>query len=141
MHRLFRIARFVLIEHRVLTYALTGVSAVGLHLALTWFFTEFVFGLERYMLGYAIGITVTLIYNFTLHAYVNFRNTSEPISRFSLFVVYSLLMTAFQAYLVRTITPIVGLEHYLIVIATIILVFSTVSFLVLKFILFKHKQG
>src|SRR5262249_44192232 len=123
---------------KYLHFFLIGVSGVAINLGVTAFFAEFVFGRERYFEAYLIGLVTGLIYLFALHTFITFQTKERHLRRFVLFFIYSLLMSAFQAFLVKTITPIVGIQYYLLVIAAIILVFSTVTFVLFKLVLFKE---
>lgn len=107
-----------------------------INLFVTWVLTEFVFGTERYFTAYLIAVSCNFIYNFILHTVLTFRTKERHIKRFLWFVLYSIGMTALQAWLVSVVTPIVGVEFYLLVIAGIILLFSTVSFIFFKLVLF-----
>ncbi len=130
----------LLIRLKYFHFFLTGVTGIGIGLGITWVLTDFVFGRQYYFTAYLIGIAANLVYNFTLHTIVTFQTTERHAKRFITFIVYSLTMAALQAYLVKQTVPIVGVEFYLVVIATIVLVFSTVSFLVFKLSLFNEKK-
>ena len=128
----------LLVKTNYLLFFLVGISGVVLNLAITWYLTEFVFGRELYFDAYLIGLGVTLCYLFTLHTFITFNTKDKHIRRFVLFITYSLVMSGVQAFLVKTITPIVGIHYYLVVIASIILIFSTVTFLLFKLALFRE---
>jgi putative flippase GtrA len=119
----------------------TGVSGLALALGTTYLLTELVFGLERYYEAYLIGLAANLVYNFTLHTLVTFKTKERHVQRFVIFASYSLALSALQALLVKKLTPIVGLDRYLLVIGTIVLTFSTVSFLVFKLSMFKEARS
>ena len=139
MKKLIALAHFILIEHKYLHFFVTGTSGVVLNLFVTWFLTTFVFGLQNYFKAYVIALAVNLVYNFALHTKVTFGTKGGHGRRFVWFTVYSLALTALSAYIVRTVTPIVGLEYYLFVIAATIAVFSCVTFVFFKFFLFREK--
>ena len=130
----------LLIRYKYIHFFLTGVTGVGINLILTWVFTEFVFGQSRYFEAYLIGVAANLIYNFVLHTVMTFKTRESHLRRFSIFIGYSLLMTAFQAWLVKLLVPVFGAEYYLVVIGSIILIFSTVSFLLFKLALFNEEK-
>jgi len=127
----------ILFVHKYLHFFLTGVTGVLLNLLATWILTRFVFGLEGYFKAYLIGIVVNLIFNFIVHTVVTFKAKDHVLERMIGFLAYSLSMTTFQAWIVKTVTPMVGLEWYLLVIASVIFVFSIVTFLLFKYFLFK----
>ena len=129
----------LLYKYKYIHFFLTGVTGVVLALLITWSLTEYVFGLENYFTSYLIGLTINLIYNFVLHTKISFNTKNNHPKRFVIFVIYSLLMASLQAVTVKTLTPIVGIEFYLFVIASIILIYSTVSFFIFKFIIFLEK--
>lgn len=142
MKKLWELAHAILFKHKYLHFFATGASGVALNLGITWFFTTFVFGLERYFTGYIIGLAANFIYNFILHTKVTFGTKERHLERFMIFVIYGIAITALQAYLVRTITPMVGLEYYLFVIAAVILTLSSITFVFFKFSLFReNKEG
>lgn len=124
---------------RLLHFLLVGGTGVLLNLLMTWFFTEFFFGLEGYFYGYLIGLSVNIVYNFLLHTHVTYKTKKEHMKRFRWFVAYTLVFTFIQALLVRWLTPLIGLEYYLFVIATIIAIGSIITFLIFKLWLFKEK--
>jgi putative flippase GtrA len=119
----------------------TGVSGLALALGTTYLLTEHVFGLERYYEAYLIGLAANLVYNFTLHTLVTFKTKERHFQRFVIFASYSLALSALQALLVKMLTPVVGVERYLLVIGTIVLAFSTVSFLVFKLSMFNEARS
>jgi len=125
-------------KHKYIHFFLTGASGVFINLFFTWFFTTFIFGLKNYFYAYLIGLSANLIYNFTLHIYVNFRTKSKKIKRFIIFILYSLFMSFIQANIIKFLTPIVGLKYYLFVISFVILFFSFFNFLIFKLWLFNE---
>jgi len=128
----------LLYKYKYIHFFLTGMTGVGLALLIIWLLTEYVFGLENYFTSYLIGLATNLIYNFTLHTKVCFNTKNNHPQRFVIFVIYSLLMASLQAVTVNILTPIIGIEFYLFVIASIILLYSTVSFFIFKFIIFSE---
>ncbi|OGZ07922.1 MAG: hypothetical protein A3C93_04335 [Candidatus Lloydbacteria bacterium RIFCSPHIGHO2_02_FULL_54_17] len=140
MQKLITLTRSILFEHKYLHFFATGTSGVAINLFVTWLLTTYFFGLSGYFKAYVVALVINLVYNFTLHTKVTFGTTEGHWQRFIWFVIYSLLLTALQAYIVRTVTPMVGLEYYLFVIAVTILVFSCVTFLFFKFFLFRERS-
>ena len=138
MHTLIEHAKTILFRHKYLHFFMTGTSGVVINLFITWLLTTLVFGLPGYFKAYIIGTTINLIYNFALHTKVTFQTKKRHVRRFAFFVAYSLLFTVIQAYVVRTLTPIIGLHLYLFVIAATIFVFSCITFLFFKFFLFRE---
>ncbi|OGZ06933.1 MAG: hypothetical protein A2942_01200 [Candidatus Lloydbacteria bacterium RIFCSPLOWO2_01_FULL_50_20] len=136
MKKLIALAQSILFRHKYFHFFMTGVSGVAINLSLTWFFTTFVFGLPGYFKAYLIGATFNLLYNFTLHTLVTFKTTSRHFSRLIGFIAYSVILTLFQAVIVKYVTEAVGLQYYLLVIATTIFLLSTVTFVIFKFFLF-----
>ena len=138
MRKYIDLARHILFEQKYLHFFLTGISGVAFNLGITWLLTTYVFGLAQYFRAYLIGVSFNLVYNFVLHTIVTFNTKERHVRRFVWFVVYSILLTLLQAYVVRTITPIIGLEYYLLVTATTMFLFSTVPFVFLKYMLFRE---
>ena len=130
----------LLFELRYAHFFITGVSGILLNMLVTWSLTEFVFGLDRYFYAYLIGAVTNLSYNFLVHTFVTFGTTKRHIRRFVLFVLYSLLNASVQIVIVRSAVNTVGAEYYLPVIAGTILVLSTISFIVFKYLLFDERK-
>lgn len=125
---------------RFLHFAAVGITGVAINLALTWTFVEFFFGREKYFYGYLIGLTANTIYNFTLHTIVTYKTKKNHSKRFLAFVTYTALYTVVQASLVKWLTPIIGIDYYIFVIAFIIACGSIVTFTLFKFWLFKERD-
>jgi hypothetical protein len=128
----------LLYTYRYVHFFLTGVTGVALALLITWLLTEFHFGLEGYFTAYLIGLAVNLAYNFTLHTFVNFHTRHGHARRFVLFVAFSLFIASLQAGTVRLLTPMIGEQYYLVVIAAVILFYSTLSYLFFRLSLFSE---
>lgn len=134
-------AAFVILQrYGYLHFFATGVTGVLINLGLTWLLTTFVFGIERYFTAYLFGIVANLLFNFTLYSIAIFKTEHDHIKRLGVFVLYSLAMTWMQASLVKVVTPLVGLEFYLIVIAITILAFSFLNFFIFKLALFRERS-
>lgn len=133
-----KIAAFL---HRIryLHYFAVGVSGVALNLGITVVLTELVFGRERYFSAYVIGLAAGLLYNFTLHTIVTFKTKDRHTSRLLFFLAYSLTLTYVQARVVKAITDTVGVDWYALVIATVILTFSVLTFIVFKLFVFRNR--
>ena len=126
----------VALFERYASFFVTGASGVLLNLGVTWALTTYVFGVEQYFRAYLIGLAVNLCYNFVRHAYVTFDPDGGYVRRFAYFIVYSLAMAALQAWTVRALVGLFGEAYYLVVIAAVIFVFSTVTFVVCETWLF-----
>lgn len=125
---------------RYLHFFAVGATGVALNLAITAFFAEIVFGRENYFSAYIIGLAINLLYNFTLHTVMTFKTKTKHLRRLTVFIIYSLVLTYLQAYMVKNIVSFVGVNWYLVVIASVILVFSIVTFLLFKFVLFREDE-
>lgn len=125
--------------HRVryLHFFAVGISGVGLNLAITVGLTELFFGREHYFSAYLIGLGANLIYNFVLHTLVTFKTEGNHAMRLVLFLGYSLALAYLQTRVVRYLTDLVGVDWYAVIIASVILVFSAMTFILFKFVLFK----
>jgi putative flippase GtrA len=126
----------VALFERYASFFVTGASGVLLNLGVTWALTTYVFGVDQYFRAYLIGLAVNLCYNFVRHAYVTFDPDGGYVRRFVYFIVYSLTMAALQAWTVRELVSLFGEVYYLVVIASVIFVFSTVTFVVCETWLF-----
>ena len=125
-------------RHRFLRFALVGGTGACIGLGTTWFLTELIFGLERYFTAYLVGTAVTLIYNLTLYSYAVFGTTRNHARRLIVYLGYILMMIAIQASVVRIITPLIGLEWYLLVITAVVGTFAAFNFLVFKLAIFRE---
>lgn len=123
---------------RFVHFFVIGMTGVGINLGLTAFFAELVFGREQYFYAYLIGLFANLLYNFILHTRVTFKTRGNHTRRLTIFAAYSLVLAYVQAHVVRFLTDLVGVNWYLVVIASVIFAFSVVTFLMFKFVLFKE---
>ncbi len=117
-----------------------GSSGVLINLALTAFFAELVFGREQYFSAYLIGLSANLLYNFILHTIVTFKTKDKHFRRLVIFVAYSLTLAYVQARVVKTLTELIGIDWYLVVIAGVIMVFSILTFILFKLVLFRAEK-
>lgn len=124
---------------RYLHFLVVGVSGVAINLGITAFFAELVFGREEYFSAYLIGLSANLLYNFILHTAVTFKTKEKHGRRLAVFVAYSLTLAYVQTKVVKWVTDLVGVDWYLVVIASVIFVFSMLTFLLFKFVLFRKK--
>ena len=127
-----------LIHHRFLQFFIVGSCGVGINLGVTWVLTTYVFGLPDYFFAFIFGIAANLAFNFTLYTIAIFKTKGGHLRRLVIFIVYCLAMTYVQAVVVKAVTPLIGLQYYLLVIAGTILVFSVVNFFVFKLSIFKQ---
>ena len=126
-------------KHRLIHFLFTGGTGVLINIGITGLLTEFVLGRENYFSAYLIGLTANLIYNFTLHTVMTFKTKKNHKSRFTIFIVYSLLMALLQAILINTIVSLIGVDYYLFVIGSVILTFSFITYIFFKLLLFNEK--
>ncbi len=128
-------------ETRYLHFFVVGATGAALNLAFTAFFAELVFGRTHYFNAYLIGLFVNLLYNFVLHTLVTFKTSGKHLYRLSMFFIYSLTLAYVQAYMVKHLTDWIGVNWYIIIIASVIFVFSIITFLIFKFVLFKKETN
>ncbi|KKU77930.1 MAG: hypothetical protein UY04_C0049G0008 [Parcubacteria group bacterium GW2011_GWA2_47_7] len=127
-----------LYQKRALHFILTGLTGVLLNVLTTWTLTEFVFGVDLYMIGYLTGTAVNLCYNFLLHSILTFGTKKDHGKRFLSFMLFSALSTIVQIIIVHLFTEYLGRNYYLPIISLTILGLSAVSFVFFKFTLFKE---
>lgn len=130
----------ILHRYRFLHFLIVGGGGAILGLGLTWLFTTFVFGLEGYFSAYLIGTSLGLLFNFTMYTIVIFRTARSHMRRLVVYFVYMVGIILIQATLVRSLTPLVGIQLYLLVIAAVIAFFSVVNFLAFKLSIFKERE-
>ena len=126
-----------LFSHKFVRFFVVGVAGTLLNLLTTWLLTTYVFGLAGYFKSYLIGTAVNLLFNFTLYSVAVFKTSGHTVRRFVEYAGYSIGMTALQALLIRTITPMIGLDFYLLVIVSVIALGAVLSFFVCNDALFK----
>lgn len=125
-------------KDRFLHFLLTGAGGVIFNLSTTWVFTQFVFGLSHYYYAYMLGVLVNFIFNFTVHTMVTFQTKRGHLRRLIVFTAYSALYVFVLSFLVSHITPIVGVQYYLFVIAGLIMALSIINFFVFKLSVFRE---
>ena len=131
----------ILLRHRFLHFLLVGGGGAGIGIGSTWLLTTYVFGIERYFSAYLLGTTAAPIFNFTMYSIVIFKTTREHVRRLVVYLLYIIGIITVQALSVKTITPIVGLRWYLLVIAMVVGFFSIINFLVFKLAIFKDRRS
>lgn len=129
----------LLYKYKYIHFFATGLSGVIINLTITWLLTEFYFGLDNYFYSYLFGLSANIIWNFIIHTQINFKIKTKYLKRFIIFVIYTLILSFIQANLVKLIVPIIGLKYYLLIIASVILFFSFLTFIIFKFWLFKNE--
>ncbi len=122
---------------RFVSFLLVGGTGVLLNLTIVTVLTEFFLGRELYFYSYLIGLFSNLTYNFILFTKITFKTKKNHKKRYVVYITYSLIMSFIQAITVRHIVNVVGVDFYLIVIASIIFVFSIINFMNFKLWLFK----
>lgn len=128
----------IIIKYKYAHFFIVGVGGVALALITTWTLVTFVLGMERYFAAYLVGVGVALAFNFTMYSIIIFRTSRQHAKRFFVFIVYNVIMTAVQAFVVHTVTPIFGVEWYLLVITGVVFVFSFLNFALFKLSLFRE---
>lgn len=128
----------ILLRYRFMHFLVVGGGGAILGIGLTWLLTTFVFGLGGYFSAYLVGTAVALAFNFTMYSLVIFRTSQKHMRRLSVYFVYILGIILIQAVCVKTLTPLVGLRFYLLVIVFVIGFFSLINFLVFKLSIFKE---
>ncbi len=126
-------------RYRFIHFLVIGGTGVVINLGVTWFLTTFFFGLEDYFTAYICGLIANLLFNFVLYSKVVFGTSRDHTRRLIVFMIYSICMASFQAWLVSVLVPLIGLKFYLIVIAGVIGFFSIVNFFIFKLSLFKER--
>lgn len=128
-------------KKRYVHFFATGVVGIVLNILTVWFFTEFVFGIDYYLVGYLIGAVVNVTYNFTLHTIMTFQTRQGHAKRFVYFILFSVLSACVQVIIIRALTEYFGREYYLPIIAGSILLLSFISFVFFKHSLFKEDHN
>jgi len=128
-------------KHRYLHFFIVGSTGVLIQLITTWFFIMFIFGQDKKFESYLIGLTLNLIYNFILYSLTTFKTKKNHITRFIFYLIYSFMLAFIQANIVKSLESILnpGVYLFLLIITFVILLFSTITFLVFKLWLFKEK--
>lgn len=137
---IFQKTTYFLDDKRITQFVFVGGSGVVLNLAIVFLLTEFYFGQDNYFYAYLIGLGTNIIYNFTLHTIVTFQTQTHHSLRFIGFGIYTIAMSFLQAIVVKNLVNLIGTQYYLLIIASIISIFSLVTFVLFKFVLFKKKS-
>jgi putative flippase GtrA len=127
-------------DTRYLHFFVVGMSGVAMNLGITAGLTELAFGREHYFSAYLIGLGANLLYNFVLHTRITFRTSGGHARRLAIFLAYSLVLAYVQARVTKALVAWLGVDWYLVVIPSVILVFSVITFVIFKFILFKEEK-
>ena len=130
---------YLLLKLRFLHFFLIGGTGVLLNITITAIFAELIFGRELYFYAYLIGLSINLLYNFTFHTLFTFKTKNKHVSRFIYFILYNLIMSFFQALVIKTIVNLIGINYYLFVIVGTIGTFFIINFIISKLFLFKEK--
>ena len=130
----------ILFRHRFIHFLIVGGGGLFIGLGVTWLFTAFVFGLEGYFTSYLIGTAAAIAFNFTLYTYFIFRTSREHSRRLAIYFIYIVAVITIQAQIVKTVTPLLGLEWYLAVITLVIGIFSVINFFVFKLSIFRDRE-
>lgn len=131
----------ILLRHRFVHFLVVGGGGAVLGLSITWALTTYVYGLQNYFIAYLIGTGAALAFNFTLYSLVIFKTSRQHARRLVVYFVYIVSIISFQSALVKIITPLVGLQWYLVVIATLIGILSIVNFMAFKLSIFKERPA
>src|SRR3989344_3263164 len=126
----------LLVRYKYAQFFVVGSCGVAINLGITWALTTFVFGLPNYFFAYLFGIIANLLFNFALYTISIFKTHENHLRRLVVFMAYSLIMAYIQATVVKLVTPVIGLQYYLFVIAATILFFSIVNFFVFRMSIF-----
>ncbi len=121
-------------------FLLTGCTGILINLFITLFLTEWVLGQEQYFIAYTVGTIANVGYNFFLHTVFTFQTTRAHGKRFITFAIFSLLSTALQMLIVRTLTNILGTTYYLPIIACTIAALALLSYLYFRHTLFSEPK-
>lgn len=130
----------LLYKYRVIHFFVNGAIGVLINLGVTAFLAELVFGREDYFYAYLIGLTSNLLYNFISHTMITFRTKNKHTKRLVIFVTYSLIASFIQSVIIKNVVDLIGVNFYLIVIASTILIFSIITFIIFKIWIFKEKN-
>ena len=119
---------------RYLVFITGGGTGMLINLCLTYVLTEYVH--LWYMLSYAIGQTVNLLFNFFYHRHITFTVTSRGKERFGKFILVSVGVILTSWLLVWYITEHIGL-YYILSIVIVAFFVSVIDFLINKMWVFK----
>lgn len=120
---------------RYIVFIAGGGMGMFINLCITYVLTEFV--CFWYMLSYAIGQTVNLLFNFFYHRHITFTVTSQTKGRFGKFILVSAGVIPTSWLLVWFITEYLQFYYILSIILVAFLV-SIIDFLINKMWVFKE---
>lgn len=128
-----------LLNKKVIKFFFVGSSGIIINLLITGVLQFFVFEREQFYLASIIGTCFNILYNFTLHSLYTFNTKSNHRSRFAKFVLYTLILASFQEYLLKIITPMIGIDFLVIIKGFLVLFFSVFTFIFFNYVLFNEK--
>lgn len=126
------------LKHRFIHFLFIGISNFILHLTLTWFFTRFFFGLEKYYYAYLLSLFIVIIYSFIMHTLITFKTKTNHKKRFFLFFINIIILSILQALIVFILSKFFIEKYYLIILTFSIIFTSIISFILYKFKIFKN---
>jgi putative flippase GtrA len=127
-------------RNKFLRFTLFGTSGVLINMILVTIFTEIILGREKYFIGYLIGLTFNLIYNFFMYSKYAFRVKKNHVHKYFIFISYSFLMAYVQASIVRYTIELLGVDYYLTIIIVIITILGIFNYIILKNFIFKKNN-
>jgi putative flippase GtrA len=125
-----------LMSPQFIRFLLVGGTGTLLNLGLSWLVTS-LFGIEQYVWGIVVGLSVNILYNFALYTHAVFKTQGNHGKRIVIFSAYSVCIAGLYVVLVRAISSLVGTEYYLYVSLVAILFFAVVNYVVLKWSIFR----
>ncbi len=117
-------------------FLIIGTLGTILNLGVTYLSTEFIFGREKYMIGFLLGLFCNIIFNF-VNYFKLFKSKKKVVMRFTIFFSYVALYILLVTNLTKIIVDIVGLNFYMLVIASLTLFFAIINYSVFKLFIFK----
>ncbi len=124
-------------SHRdIISFLFIGALGLGLNLSLTYVFTEFIVGRERYLLAFGIGTFANWIWTYFMQSTFTFhvhRNIKQALA----FYTYTIIFTTLAFAATHTLVMVLGDKYYLPIILLVVGTGSMVTYAVQKYLIFK----
>jgi len=129
-----------IISIKFIKFFIVGSTGVLLNLIITAILQFFIFPKELFYMASIIGTTINVIYNFILHTFFTFKTKTKHKKRFFIYALYIIFISTTQELIIKTTTPLIGLNYLVIYKALIILIFSIITYFFFKIYLFNEKN-
>ncbi len=108
----------------------------AVNIAVSWAVVTLWLGIEQYLIASMLGLFANIVFNFQSYSRMLFQDSTYSHAQFISFCAYSAFTVVVYLSIVRFVTPLVGLEWYLVVSIGAIACLALVNFFFLKRVIF-----